>query len=63
MLEQAMLRDCVQDMLAQQKQARDGYASLAVSANHEEVRRQASQVQREKLRHIQLSERLLEILD
>jgi len=63
MLEQSVLRDQFQSLLDQQRQAVVLYADLAARTPDPSVRQQAQQLQRDKLRHIRLTERLLEIVD
>lgn len=62
MLEQAMLREQFLALLEQQRQAAQIYADLAETGD-EGIREQLQQLQNDKNRHIQLTERLLEIVD
>ena len=62
MLEQAMLREQFLALLQQQRQAAQIYSDLA-EAGDEGIRKQVQQLQHDKNRHIQLTERLLEIVD
>ena len=62
MLEQAMLREQFLTLLDQQRKAAQVYADLAESGG-EDDRAQLQQLQNDKNRHIQLTERLLEIVD
>ena len=62
MLDQALLRDQFQQLLDRQRQAEGVYASLAADATDPGVREQAQQIQREKRKHILLTERMLEIV-
>lgn len=63
MLEQANLREQFQSLLDQQRQAMKLYEELACSAGDAGLRKQALQLQRDKARHVRLTERLLEIVD
>ena len=63
MLEQASLRDQFQSLLSQHRRAMELYERLAGSAGDEGTRQQALQLQRDKARHVRLTERLLEIVD
>ena len=63
MLEQANLREQFQSLLDQQRQAMKLYEELACSAGDSGLRKQALQLQRDKARHVRLTERLLEIVD
>ena len=63
MLEQALLREQFQALLEQQRHAVRVYADLAGNANDPSVKQEAQQIQRDKERHILLTERLLEIVD
>ena len=63
MLEQALLRDQFQQLLCAQRQAMAGYQALADRLADGDLREEARQLQREKLRHVQLTERLLELVD
>ncbi|HUT61050.1 MAG TPA: hypothetical protein VNA25_24650 [Phycisphaerae bacterium] len=63
MLEQASLRDQFQSLLNQHRQAMKLYERLAGSAGDAGIRQQALQLQRDKARHVRLTERLLEIVD
>ena len=62
MLEQALLSDRFQELLARQQQAARAYADLAESLKDPGLCEQFRQIGREKLRHIHLTERLLEIV-
>ena len=62
MLEQALLREQFQALLAAEQKAEQIYADLAATLSDRALREQVLQLQREKLRHIQLTERLLEIV-
>lgn len=63
MFEEAILADQFNALLDQQQHAADYYASMATQTDDPQVRRQVEQVCREKKRHIQLTQRLLEIVD
>lgn len=63
MLEQALLREQVQELLAAERQAEAAYANLAQGASDPVLKEQLEQLCRDKQRHIRLAERLLEILD
>lgn len=63
MLEQALLRDQFDQLLRAQREAVAGYEALARRLADEDLREEARQLQREKLRHVQLTERLLELVD
>jgi len=62
MLEQAMLRDQFQALLTQEKQALAAYADLAAKVTDPSILEQVEQLRRDKQRHIELTERLLEIV-
>ena len=63
MFEEAQLAEQFNALLDQQQQAADYYAAMAAQTDDPQVRRQVEQVCREKKRHIQLTQRLLEIVD
>ncbi|MCP4377155.1 MAG: hypothetical protein GY794_13385 [bacterium] len=63
MFEEAELAEQFNALLDQQQQAADYYATVASNTDDPHVRRQVEQVHREKKRHIQLTQRLLEIVD
>ena len=63
MLEQASLREQLLDLLAKEKQAEQTYADLEANQEDSQLKEQIKQLRREKQRHINLTERLLEILD
>jgi len=63
MFEQVLLREQLQELLCQEQQAVQFYADLAARLADPPLRRQAEQVHREKLRHLRLAERLLEIME
>ena len=61
-LEQTMLTETFQGLLERERQARDAYADLIAQASDPEAREQLEQIHREKQRHVELVERLLEIV-
>jgi len=63
MFEEAQLAEQFSDLLNRQKEAAQYYAAAADSTDDPNVRREIEQVVREKKRHIQLTQRLLEIVD
>jgi len=63
MLEQAALREQFQQLLATERQAQQVYAELLAKTDDQKIRQQIEQLCRDKQRHMQLAERLLEILD
>lgn len=63
MLEQAILREQIQTLLANERQAEQAYAELAGKAEDPRLKTQLEQLHRDKQRHVRLAERLLEILD
>jgi len=62
-VEHAMLAESFRDLLEQERQAERTYAELVARADDPEVRRQLELILREKQRHVQLVERLLEIVE
>jgi len=62
MLEQAVLREQVQTLLEKERQAERAYADMASKVGEASLKAQIEQLRRDKQRHIQLAERLLEIL-
>ena len=62
-VEHAMLAESFRDLLEQERQAERTYAELVARADDPEVRRQLKLILREKQRHVQLVERLLEIVE
>ena len=62
-LEHAILAEKFQTLLATQHQAEQACESLAAQLTDPAAKEQLAQMQREKLRHIELVERLLEIVD
>ena len=63
MFEEAQLAEQFNALLDQQQEAASYYAAMAAQTDDPQVRRQVEQVCREKKRHIQLTQRLLEIVD
>ena len=62
MFEQALLRDLVQDLLDKTQHAEKAYAGLADHVSDPAMREQIELLAREKQRHVQLAERLVEIV-
>ncbi len=63
MLEQAQLREQVQELLAHERAAEEAYAQLAQRVADPNIRSQFENLRHDKQRHIRLAERLLEILE
>ncbi len=63
MLEQMILRERFEDLLARQQNALGCYESAGSNTTDPETRKQLNQLCKEKKRHIQLTERLLEIVE
>ena len=63
MFAEAELAEQSNALLDQQQHAADYYATMAAQTDDPHVLRQVEQVCREKKRHIQLTQRLLEIVD
>lgn len=63
MLDQALLREQFQQLLWKERQAEKAYAEMAEQIADGEIRQRLEQLCMEKQRHIQLVERLLEILE
>ena len=63
MLEQLMFADQFKELLACQQKAVCAYGDLAGRIDDPKLRDQVEQLQRDKQRHIRLTERLLEIVD
>ena len=63
MLEAAALRDQFETLLTQEQQALSAYTDLVDRVQDAAVREQVEQLLREKQRHVELTERLLEIVD
>ncbi len=62
-LEHEQLAEQFRTLLDQQQQAEAGYAQLLPRLRDPHVLAQLQQVRRDKQRHIQLTERLLEIME
>jgi len=62
-LEQAILRERFEELLEMQRRAMAGYAELTAKSSDPAVREDLDHLRREKLRHVQLTERLLEIVE
>ena len=62
-VEHAMLAESFRDLLEQERQAERTYAELVARADDPGVCRQLELILREKQRHVQLVERLLEIVE
>jgi len=62
MLEQATLREQFQKLLAHEQQAMEACAELAASLEDPAIREKVEQLHRDKQRHVELTERLLEIV-
>ncbi|MBL7219405.1 MAG: hypothetical protein ISS69_04770 [Phycisphaerae bacterium] len=63
MFEEAQLAEQFNALLDQQQQAANYYATMAAQTDDPQMRSQVEQVYREKNRHIQLTQRLIEIVD
>lgn len=63
MFEQAMLARQFQDLLEQERQAEKIYAQYAQGLPPGELRNSIEQIRFEKQRHIELTQRLLEIIN
>jgi rubrerythrin len=61
-IEHALLRERFQMLLSQEQQALDAYADLVSRVTDPALREQVEQLHRDKQRHIELTERLLEIV-
>lgn len=62
-VEHAMLAGKFQELLAQEREAEKAYQDLCGQVPDLIARRQIEQILREKHRHVQLVERLLEIVE
>ena len=58
-----MLREQFQELLRKEREAERVYAELAAKVEDVSLREQVEQLRRDKLRHIRLTERLLEIVE
>jgi rubrerythrin len=63
MLEQERLREQFQALLDQEQQALAVYTELADKVRDPRLRDQVEELRRDKQRHVELTERLLEIVD
>jgi rubrerythrin len=63
MLEEALLRDQFGALLDQERQAAKAYEDLLPTIKDAAVREQVEQLLRDKHRHVELAERLLEIVE
>jgi rubrerythrin len=63
MFEEALLAEQFQDLLTHAQEAERMYAGLAECVEDPELREKVQQVHLDKLRHVRLAERLLEIVD
>jgi len=63
MIEQAQITDQFQALLEMLQQAERLYADLAAAAGDPQLKAQLEQLRRDKERHVQLTERLLEIVE
>jgi ferritin-like metal-binding protein YciE len=63
MLEEALLRDQFEAILDQERQVARAYADLLGKVDDPAVREQVEELLREKERHVELAERLLEIVE
>jgi len=62
MYEQALLREQFRDLLNETRCAQQAYADLAAEADDPATREKLEYLHRQKQRHVQLTQRLLEIL-
>ena len=63
MFEEAELAEQFNALLDQQQHAADHYQAVAAKTDDPQMKHQIEQVCRDKKRHIQLTQRLLEIVD
>jgi len=63
MYEQVELTERFQTLLAQERQAEREYGELAAATEEPALREQIEQLRREKQRHVDLTQRLLEIME
>jgi rubrerythrin len=63
MFEQAMLAEQFELLLADAEQAEKMYASLAGNTDDPAMRQQLDQVYRDKQRHVELTRRLLDLVN
>ncbi|MHC4561507.1 MAG: hypothetical protein ACYS8X_01905 [Planctomycetota bacterium] len=62
MFEQAILAEQFRRLLLKQQEAAQAYARLLKEVDDPELREKVDHICRDKLRHVRLSERLLEIV-
>jgi len=62
-IEQALLRERFQGLLAQEQQALKAYVELAAQTSDPEIIQKIEHLRRDKQRHVELTERLLEIVE
>lgn len=63
MYEEALLSERFEALLTEERRAVQVYADLAARADDPGLRRQFEQLRREKTHHVELTERLLEIVE
>ena len=63
MLEQSMLAEQFRNLLAAERQAENACAELAEQVDDPQLKERLQQFCREKQRHVELAERLLEIVE
>jgi len=63
MLEEALLREQFQALLDQERKALRAYDELMGQVDDPVIQAQLEQLRREKLRHVELTERLVEIVE
>jgi len=63
MLEQALLREQFETLLSQEREILRAYSELLARVSDPTLREQVEQLHHDKLRHVELTERLLEIVD
>jgi rubrerythrin len=63
MLEQALLREQFQELLSREQEAERAYAELAAKVTDPATLQKLNLLRRDKLRHIRLAQRLLEIVE
>jgi len=63
MFEETLLAEQFEKLLAQAEQAERMYAGIADETDDEGLKEQFQELRREKRRHIEMAERLLEIVD
>ena len=63
MFEQALLTEQFEKLLARAEQAEQMYAGIADETDDPDLREQIQELCREKRRHVQMTKRLLEIVD